>query len=94
MIADDIDDRRRGAAGVVQIGKAIGETRPEVEKRRGGPARDAAITVGGTGCDTLEQAQHRPQPLHGVEGRDHMHFGGAGIGETDVDAAIDQRLNQ
>jgi hypothetical protein len=84
----------RRTAGVVQIGEAIGQPRPQMEKRRGGLPRDAAITVGRTDRDTFKQAKHRPQPLYAVEGCNQMHFRGAGIGETGIDAAIDQGLKQ
>ena len=94
VIADHVDDGRRGTAGVMQVGKAVGETRPQVKQRRGRLAGDTAKAVGGAGRDPLEQTKHRPQPLHAVERRDQMHLGSAGVGKADIDAAIDQRLNQ
>jgi len=78
----------------VQVGKAIGQTRPQVEKCRGRLACNPAIAVSSAGCDTLKEAKYRPQTPYGVEGCNQMHFGGARVGETGVDAAIDQRLNQ
>ena len=94
MIADDVDDRRRRAACVVQIGKAVGEAGAEMQQRHGGLAGDPAVAVGGAGRNALEQAQHAAQTRIGVERADQMHLGGAGIGEADLDAAIDQRLRE
>ena len=94
MVADDVDDRRRRSARVVQIGEAVGEAGAEMQKRRGGLAGDAAVAVGGAGRDALEQAQHPAQARVGIERADQMHLGGAGIGETDLHAAVDQGLRE
>ena len=94
MVADDVDDRRRRPARVVQIGEAVGEAGTQVQERRGGLAGDAAIAVGGAGSDALEQAQHAAQARVRIEGADQVHLGSARIGETNLDAAIDQRLRE
>ena len=45
LLADNVDDAGIGLFGVVQIGKAIGETRTEMQKRRGRRALHAEIAV-------------------------------------------------
>ena len=94
VIADDVHDRRRGLHGVVQIGQAVGEARAEVEQRRGRLLGHARITVGSSRRHALEQREHAAHTRDPVERGDEMHFGGAGIGETNVDAAADQRTHQ
>ena len=94
MVADDVDDRREGAARVVQAGQAVGEARPEVQQRRRRAARHAAEPIGGAGDDALVQPQHAAHLGHLVERRDEVHLGRARVAEADVDAAVDQRPNQ
>ena len=94
VVADDVDDRRRRAARVVQIGEPVGEAGAEMQERRGRLSGDAAVAVGGAGGDALEQAQHAAQARVGIERADQMHFGSAGIGETNLHAAVDQRLRE
>ena len=43
--ADDDQDRGAGAAGVVQVGQAVGQAGAEVQQYRGGAARDAGVAV-------------------------------------------------
>ena len=94
VIADDVDNRRRRPARIVQIGEAVGEAGAEMQQRRGRLAGDPAVAVGGAGRDALEQAQHAAQTRIGVERADQMHLGSAGIGEANLDATIDQRLRE
>ena len=94
VVADDIDDRRARAAGVVEIGQPIAEPGGEMEQRAGRRAGHARIAVGGAGHHALEQGQHAADALDAVERRHEVHFRGAGIGEADSDAACDQRARQ
>ena len=94
MLADDVDNAGMRLLGVVQIGKAIGETGTEMEQRRGRSALHAVIAVGRSRHDALEQAEHAAHALDPVQRRDEMHFRGARIGEADVHAARDQGPHQ
>ncbi len=74
VVADDVDDRRVRLAGVVQVGEAVAQPRPEVEQRRRGAAGHAGVAVGGAGGDALEERQHAPHLGHVVEGGDEVHL--------------------
>ena len=78
----------------MEVGDPVAEPGAEVQKGRGRLSRHAAVAVGGSGRDTLEEAKHRAHALDLVEGRDEMHFRGAGIGEGDIDAAGQERAHQ
>ena len=94
LVADDVDDRGRGAAGVVQIGQAVGEAGTAVQQRRGGLAGHPRVAVGGAGHHAFEQAEHAVHAGNAVERGDEMHLRRAGVGETGVDAAFQQRMHQ
>ena len=94
MVADDIDHRRIRAAGVVQIGDAVGQARSEMQQGRRGFAGHSADAVGGAGADAFEQGEHRFHARHAVERLHQMHFGSAGIGDAEFDAAIGQGFDQ
>ena len=93
MVAHDIDHRLAALAGIVQEGDGIGETGPQVQERRCRLAGHAGIAIGRTGRDTFEQTQHAAHFRFAVQRRDEMHFGRAGIAETDFDAAVCQRMD-
>ena len=57
VVADDVHDRRRGPARVVQVGEPVGQARPEVQQRRRRALRHAGVAVGHARHDTLEQAR-------------------------------------
>ena len=59
VVADDVDDRRPGTAGVVQVGQPVAEARSEVEQHPSGATGDAGVAVGGAGRDALEQGEDR-----------------------------------
>ena len=86
MVADNVDDRRRRPARIVQIGEPVGEAGTEMQQRRGRLSGDAAKTVGGAGSDAFEQAKHAAQARVRIEGADQVHLGSARIGETNLDA--------
>ncbi len=94
MIADDIDDGNIGPAGVVKIGKPVGQTRPQMQQRARRPAGHPPVAIGGTGHHALEQAEDAAHPLHPVEGSHEMHLRGAGIGEAHIDATGDQGADE
>jgi hypothetical protein len=86
LIADQVHDRAARAPRVVKIGDAVGEARPEVEQGQRGPVGHAAVAVGRTGADALEQTENRPDTGNRVERRDERHLGRARIREADLDA--------
>ncbi len=92
VIADNVQDRRAGTAGVVKVGDAVRVARPEVQQRHRGLAGHPAVTVRGAGADALEQPQDRTHARHAIERDDERHFRRAGIRETDVDAALARRF--
>lgn len=91
VIADDVQDRRAGAARIVQVGNAVRVAGPEVQQRHRGLAGHAAIAVRGARAHPLEQPEDRAHARHGIERTDERHLGRAGIGETDVDAGVARR---
>ena len=84
MIAHDIDHGRARALGVMQVGQAIAQARPQVQQRGGGLVGHARITVGGAGHDTFEQAQHAAHVRLAIQRRHKVHLGRARIGKADV----------
>ena len=94
VVADDVDDRREGAARVVQAGQTVGEAGPEVQQGCRRAARHATEPVGGTGDDAFVQSQHGAHLGHLVERCDEVHLGRPRVAEADVDAGVDQRPDQ
>lgn len=94
MVADDIYHGCVAALGVVEIGQSVAHAGAEMQQGAGWLSGHAGITVGGAGGDALEQAQDRTHALDPVEGGDHVHFRGAGIGETDLHPLVDQGAHQ
>ena len=94
VVADDVDDRRLRAHGVVEVRQAVGETGPEVKKSAGRPIQHAGIAVGGTRHHPLEQPEDAAHALDPVEGGHEMHLRGAGIREADLDMVLPQGREQ
>jgi len=94
VLADDVDDAGIRLLGVVEIGKAVGQPRAEMQQRRSRCPLHAKIAVGGAGHYALEQAEHAAHALDPVQRGDKMHLRGAGIREADVDPACDQCPHQ
>ena len=94
VIADDVDDRGRRLAGVVQVREPVGEAGPEMEQGRRRFSRHARVAVRGAGDDALEQREHAAHALDAVERGDEMHLRGARVGEAHVDAAGHQGAHQ
>ena len=90
MIAHQIDDRRAGAPGVVQVGQPVGQPRPEVQQGCRRLVGHPRIAIRRAGDHAFEQAEHAAHPRLAVERCDEMHFGGAGVGEAGIDAAGQQ----
>ena len=65
-----------------------------MEQRRGGLAGHARIAVGAAGHHGLGHAEDAAHALDLVERGDEMHLRRAGIGETGIDAAGEQRAHK
>jgi hypothetical protein len=65
-----------------------------MQQGRGGLARHAGIAVGRARHHAFEQAQHAAHARFTVQRRHEMHLGGAGIAETDFDAAVGKGMDQ
>ena len=72
--ADDIDDRRVGAARVVQHGNAIAEAAADMQEREGRCARHTRISVRGTRDDVLLQAQDSTHTVGHPDFIDELHL--------------------
>ena len=94
VIADDINERRLGAARVVEVRQTIGEARPEMQQRAGRLVGHAAIAIRHAGDRAFEEAQDGAHTIDLVQRGDEMHFRGAGIGEADLDIGGDQRAHE
>ena len=94
MVADHIDHRCIGAAGVVHVGHGIGHARPGVQQGRRRFAGHAGIAVGRAADHAFEQAQHAAHRRLAVKRGHKVHLGGAGVGETDVDVIGQKRVAQ
>ena len=91
VVANYIDDRRRCATRVVEIGKSVRQPWSEVQQGRGRLLRHAPVTIGHPGDRAFEKTEHDPHALDPVERRHEMHFRRAGIAETDLNARSNQR---
>ncbi len=87
VVADHVHHRGAGPPGVVEVGDAVAEARPEVEQGGGGPARHPAVSVGGSGDDAFEEPEDPPHLGDVVEGGHEVHLRGPGVGEAHVDPA-------
>ena len=94
MVADDVDHRRRGLVGVVDVGEPVGHARARDAARSPPVVGHPGIAVGGPGDHPLEEAEHAAHAVDPVERGDKMHLRGAGIGKAHIDAAADQRAHQ
>ncbi len=92
--ADDVDDRRVGAAGVVQHRDAIGEAAADVQESEGRGALHAPVAVRRARHDVFLKAEDRPHALRQADLVDELHFRRSGIGETGRDACIHQGFEE
>jgi hypothetical protein len=80
-----------GHAGLVSDYVRVSESADDLAQA-GAEAVQAALH--GAGSDALEQAQHGPHAVGLADRRDQVHFGGARVGEADLEAGLDQGLQQ
>ena len=84
MIANQIDNRGAGSAGVVEVRDAVGEARAEMQQSEGRAIQHAAITIRSAGADTFEEAQNGADARDFVEGGNDWHFGSPWIGQAQI----------
>src|SRR4051795_6196279 len=93
VATDEVDDGRARTSSVVEIGQAVGQTWPEMEKGGGGFRRHAPVAVCSAGCYALVQAKDGAQTCLLVEARDEMNLGCTRVGEADLDIGVRERPN-
>ncbi len=94
VVADQVDDRRARAPGVVQVGEPVGEAGPEMEQHEGGASRHAGIAVGRAGAHALEEPEHRPHAADRVERGHERHLGRPRVREAELDPGRDRGPHQ
>jgi hypothetical protein len=94
VVAHQVDHRRAGAAGIVQVGHGIGQAGSQVQQSDRRPAGHARKTVSGSGTHPFEKAQHRLDPRLFFHGRHQMDFSGARIGQAKGHAGIGKGSHQ
>ena len=89
----DVDD---GGASAGRCGgwRTVAEAGAEVQERAGRLVGHPGVAVGRTGGAPLEQAQDAPHGLDLVERGHEVHLRRAGVGEADVDAGVDEGLDE
>ncbi len=87
MVPHDVEYRAPGTTGVVQIGQAVPEPRPQMEQGRRRSAGHAGVPVGRPGGHALEKSEDTPHVDHFIEGGDEVHLGCSGVHEAGVDPA-------
>ena len=92
--ADDAQQRRVGAAGVVQVRQAVAQAGPEVQQHGGRTAGDPRVAVRRAGGDAFEQREHATHPRHRVQRVHEVHLGRAGVHEADLDTGVHQAGDQ
>ena len=87
VIADHIDHRRSCAPGIVQIGKAVPQSRTKMQQSHRRLVSHAAVTIRRAGHHAFEQSQNSAHTMLPVNRCDQLHFRGARVGEADFDPA-------
>jgi hypothetical protein len=65
-----------------------------MQQRAGGPIRHAPIAIGHACYDIFLQAQHAAHARNPVQGCDEMHLTRAGVGETHINPATYECMDQ
>ena len=94
VVTHDVDDAGASLLRVVQVRQAVGEARSQVQQGGGWLLQHPVVAIRGARHDAFEEAQDAAHPWDLVESRHEVHLGRAGIGETDVDTAREQRPHQ
>ena len=91
MLADQVYHGHLSAAGIMQIGEAVADAGPKMQKCASWLLRHARITIGGSGDNALEQTEDAAHLRRSIQGRHQMNFRGARIGEASVNPSGNER---
>ncbi len=80
-------------AAFMEIRQAIGDARPEMDKRAGRLAGHASVAISGAVTTPSNKARIERNLRVAVERGHEMHFRSAWVGETDFDATGNQGTN-
>ena len=94
MLPNQIDDRHFSPAGIMQIGETVAQARAEMQQSARRFLGQPRVPIGGSGDDTLEEAQNAAHLRDLIERGHEVDFRSAWIGEASVDAAGEQRAYQ
>jgi hypothetical protein len=94
LIADNVDDAGPGPASIVEVCQSICEAGAAVEQCRRRLAGDTVVGVGCTGRHVLLETQHAAHAWYSIKRSNKVHLARAGICETAVHPALQQRMNQ
>ena len=94
MVANKIDNRRRGSPCVMQIRNTIAEARAEMKHRYRRLPSNASIAVSGSSTNALKQTEDAAHLWNGIHRLYQMHFRRPRIGKTSRHTRIHQRPYQ
>jgi hypothetical protein len=84
LVADDVEYRRSGAPGIVEVGNGVPEPRAEVENGHGGAPGNSPVSVCRSGRHTFEENEDWSGVASLGHRRDERKFGGTGIRKADA----------
>ncbi|OPZ53766.1 MAG: hypothetical protein BWY90_00482 [Deltaproteobacteria bacterium ADurb.BinA014] len=82
VFAYDIEDRGFGAPRVMQIGNAVGKSRPQMQKRHCRFLRDASVAVSRAGAYSFKKTQHGTDAAYRIKRRHERQFCRPCVGKT------------
>jgi hypothetical protein len=82
MLPNETDDGNMSPAGIVQIRKAVGESRTQMQESACRLFGHARVTISGPGDYTFKKAEHAAHFRQMVEGRDEVDLRGPGVCEA------------
>ena len=88
VVADQIDDGRAGAPGVVEVGDAVRKARAQVQKGEGWLLGHSPVAICRPCADALEESEHGADLRHLIEGGDKGKLGRARIREAHLHAGL------
>ena len=94
VLANHVDHRAAGLAGIVEVGEAIAEAGAEVQQSHCRFIGHAPITISRAGHHAFEQAEYRAHPVLTIDRCNQLHLRRAGVGKADLYAASVKRLDK
>jgi len=74
VLPDEIHDRHLCAAGVMEIGKAVGQSRPKVKQSARRFASHASVTIRSAGHHTFKKTENASHGWKPIQCRHQMHL--------------------